>query len=106
MDLFGSIPAPIWALAVIAFAFWYIFKRGGAGNKKITLKGLKRLRRQEEASKRQLSIARNNEKIAEIEQKKRNNKREHVSEDRPARNKDAKKAPVKDRDDYKDLLKW
>ncbi len=68
MDLLNSIPAPIWGLAVIAFAFWYMFMRG---RKKRSRKSLNRLRREEEATKRELNIARNREKIQEVEEKKR-----------------------------------
>ena len=71
MDLFASIPAPIWALAVIVFMFWYMFKRGKT---KTTKKSLNQLRREEEATKRELAIARNKERLAEIEQKKRKKK--------------------------------
>ncbi len=76
MDLFGSIPAPIWAIAAIAVCAWYVFGRGKG--KKFTKKGLSRLRREEEASKRRLNIVRNEEKIAEIEQKKRKQKKEDL----------------------------
>ena len=75
MDLFGSIPAPIWAIAAIAVCAWYVF---GRGRKKATKKGLNRLRREEEASKRKLNIVRNEEKIAEIEQKKRKEKKDDL----------------------------
>lgn len=67
-DLFNFIPAPIWGLIAVVFAFWYVFMRG---KKKTTRKSLNRLRRQEEATKRELNIAKNKEKIQEIEEKKR-----------------------------------
>ena len=74
MDLFGSIPQWVWTIAVIAFAAWYVFGRG----KKSDLKTLKKLKRQEESSKRRLNIARTEEEIAEIEQKKRKKKSEDL----------------------------
>jgi len=71
MDLFGSIPQWVWGIAAIAFCAWYVF---GRGQKKSTKKTLNSLRRQEEASKRRLNIARTEEKINELEQKKRKKK--------------------------------
>lgn len=71
MDLFNSIPAPIWGLAVVAFAFWYVFMRG---KRKTTRKSLNRLRREEEATKRELSIAKNKERLEEIKEKTRRKK--------------------------------
>ena len=68
MDLLNMIPAPLWGLAVIVFMLWYMFMRG---KKKRTRKSLNRLRREEEATKRELNIARNREKTQELEEKKR-----------------------------------
>ena len=77
MELLNMIPAPIWALIVIAFAFWYMFMRG---KKKRGRKGLNRLRREEEATKRELNIAKNREKIHEIEEKKREKARKKAGD--------------------------
>jgi len=72
MDLFSSIPQWLWGIAAIAFCAWYVFGRGKKKSKKRTLSGL---RRKDEAIRRALNIARNEEKLAEIERKK-NKKRD------------------------------
>lgn len=67
MELLNEIPAPIWGLVVIVFMIWYMFMRG---KKRTNRRTLNQLRRKEEASKRELNIARNDEKIQEIKEKK------------------------------------
>ena len=72
MELLNAIPAPIWGLIALAFAFWYVFMRGK--RRKTTKRTLNQLKRQDEAAKRELNIARNREKIEEIAEKKRKKK--------------------------------
>jgi hypothetical protein len=61
------IPTPVWVVAALVFAWWYVFKRGKGGGKK----SLKRTRKEDEYYRRQLSIAKNKAKLEEYEQKKR-----------------------------------
>ncbi len=69
MDLLNMIPAPIWGLIALAFAFWYMFMRGK--KKRGKRRTLSQLKRKDEATKRRLNIARNEDRLEEMEEKAR-----------------------------------